>query len=189
MASYLFLFKTLHIIGFVAWFAGLFYLGRMFVYHREAMMEEDPKKSILIEQFHTMQMRVYRIICNPAMMITWTFGLLMLVAYGTGWLKLNPWMHAKLLLVVLLTLYHLYCKLIILKLHEKTFVMSSFKFRLFNEIPTLFLVSIVLLAVYRNGLNYGVAALYLLAFALVLTIFTKIYKFLRERKLPQNENP
>ena len=70
--------KALHVFGFVSWFAGLFYLVRIFVYHTEAMQRPEPKKSILIKEFNAMQWRVYKIICNPGMMITWFCGLAML---------------------------------------------------------------------------------------------------------------
>ena len=74
----LFFFKALHVFGFVSWFAGLFYLVRIFVYHTEALKREEPARSILIKEFNEMQWRVYKIICNPGMMITWVCGLAML---------------------------------------------------------------------------------------------------------------
>ena len=91
--SMYFLFKALHIVGFVAWFAGMFYLVRMFVYHREAQDDEQPKRDILTQQFNRMEWRVYKINCNPAMMLTWICGLSMLYLNGLEWLKVNPWMY------------------------------------------------------------------------------------------------
>ena len=98
-------FKSLHIIGFVAWFAGLFYLVRMFVYHVEAMEMEEPKRAILIQQYELMEGRVYKIICNPAMMLTFTFGIGMLVV-NPGYFSMG-WMHIKLTLLVLLLAFGL----------------------------------------------------------------------------------
>lgn len=171
-----FLFKALHIIGFVSWFAGMFYLVRMFVYHVEAMDKEEPEKSILVRQLSLMENRVYKIICVPAMNITWIFGIAMLIYHGLDWIKINSWFHAKLLLLILLTGYHARNKGIIKELGEGKLVMNSFNFRLYNEVPTLFLVSIVLLAVYKNNLNYLYAICGIIGFGLILFGITKVYK-------------
>jgi putative membrane protein len=158
------IFKSLHIIGFVAWFAGLFYLVRILIYHTEALDKADPEKSVLTKQFQQMEWRVYKIICNPAMMITWTFGIGMLVV-NTAYLQFG-WMHAKLLFVVLLTVYHLMSKRMIKRLEKGEAPMNSFRLRLFNEVPTLFLAAIVFLAVLgkANNLNYMYWAIGLLVF-------------------------
>lgn len=177
---YLFL-KGLHIIGFVGWFAGLFYLVRVFVYHAEAANLPDQERHILQKQYGLMQQRVYRIICNPAMMITWTAGIAMLIINGLEWLGTNSWMHTKLLLLVLLLVYHLYCKGIIKKLKNGKEPMDAFRFRLFNEVPTLLLVTIVLLAVYRNTINYFYLFGGLIAFAALMFLGAKIYKKRREK--------
>lgn len=172
--------KALHIVGFVAWFAGLFYLVRMFVYNEEAFDKSEPDRSILSTQFNIMQWRVYKIICNPAMMITFIGGF--------GMLYLNPaylqmgWIHIKLSLVFLLLAYHLYCKSVIKKLERGERVYTSFQYRLLNEVPTLFLVSIVLLAVLKNGLNTLYAFFGVLAFGVLLFVATKLYKRSREQK-------
>ena len=167
MLNLLYVCKALHVVGFVSWFAGLFYLVRIFVYHVEAKDKPSPDREILQQQFQLMQSRVYQIICNPAMMITWTAGLVML---GLGLFKAHPsitnylstssgtpgWMHLKLLLLVLLLAYHLWCKRIIKQLETNTNTFSAFQFRLFNEVPSLFLIAISFIAVFgRLGqLNY-----------------------------------
>jgi putative membrane protein len=179
----LYLFKSLHVFGFVAWFAGLFYLVRIFVYHTEAMEKPEPDRSILIKEFNAMQWRVYKIICNPGMMITWTCGLIMLYLHGLDWLKVNPWMHVKLLLLIALTVYHLHAKRVILKLERGESYFSSFQFRLWNELPTLFLLSIALLAVYRNTLNFLYAFVGILLFAVLLVMAAKMYKNYREKQV------
>jgi putative membrane protein len=179
---WLYFFKSLHIVGFVSWFAGLFYLGRMFVYHREAFDQPEPAKSILTQQFIQMQWRVYKIICNPAMMITWTFGLAMLFLHGLEWLGANPWMHVKLLLLVLLTVYQIWSKRLISDLEKGIFRYSSFQFRLLNEVPTLFLLSIVLLAVYKNALDFLYAFLGIIGFMAALYFGAKAYRRARERQ-------
>ncbi len=175
-------FKAFHIVGFVAWFAGLFYLIRMFVYYREAMDKEEPERRILTAQLNLMQWRVYKIICNPAMVITWICGVVMLIIHGVEWLGANPWMHIKLTLLILLTGYHHYCKQIIKKLEKGEATYTSFQFRLLNELPTLFLFSIVLLAVLKNSLNFLWAFLGILAFGFILFFAAKMYKKFRKRR-------
>lgn len=176
----LFFFKSLHIVAFVAWFAGLFYLVRMFVYHREAQDQPEPARGILSAQFALMEWRVYRIICNPAMLLTWACGLAMLYLHGLAWLAANPWMHVKLLLLVLLSGYQAWCKKVIQVLERGAFPYSSFQFRLLNEVPTVFLLSIVLLAVYRNALNSGLALLGIVGFMGLLFVGARWYRRRRQ---------
>ncbi len=179
--SLLLLFKALHIVGFTAWFGGLFYLVRILVYKREAYDKLQPEQSILLAQYKIMSDRVYRIICNPGMMLTWTFGLTLLYLHGWDWLKANSWMHIKLLLLVALTGYHVYCKMLIKQLNAGDVAISAFRFRLLNEVPTLFLLSIVLLAVFRNTLHFGVAFFGVLLFGVILFLFARLYKKQRHK--------
>lgn len=182
----LYFFKSLHIIGFVAWFAGLFYLGRLLVYHVEANDKPQPEQDILKRQFSLMQWRVYKIIANPAMMITWTAGLVML---ALGFLDKAPnyldtavgkggWMHAKLTLLLLLTVFHVWNKGVIKKLEAGTNKRSAFQLRLANEISTIFLVAIVFLAVFGKAgtLNYGFLFGGLLVFAILLYVSANAYR-------------
>ena len=174
-------FKSLHVIGFVSWFAGMFYLVRMFVYYRESLDKAEPERSILSDQFLQMQWRVYKIIMNPAMMITWTAGILMLVL-NTGYLQ-QGWMHVKLLLLVLLTGYHLYCKQIIRQFESGITKLDSFKLRLFNEVPTLFLVSISFIAVFGKAgtLNYLYLLIGVALFGGLIYFGARAYKRKREK--------
>jgi len=174
-------FKVLHIVGFVAWFAGLFYLGRMFVYHVEAMDKPQPERDILIKQFNIMEWRVYKIILIPARNITWSFGILMIVAYGWDWFKVNYWLHTKLVLVYALSVYQGSCQRMIKRLEKGEKPMDSFRFRLFNEVPTIFLLSISLLAVLKNNLNFLFAFVGILLFGFLLFWGTKKYKEIREK--------
>lgn len=182
MQELLLLSKAFHIIGFVAWFAGMFYLVRLFVYHTEAFEKNEPDRSILIKEFNEMEWRVYKIICNPGMIITWVFGLIMIFVYGMEWLATQPWLHIKLTLVFLLTGYHHYNKSIIKKLEKGKAVMSSHQLRLYNEVPSVFLLAVVLLAVFKNGINYLYILIGTVLFILLLVIFTKVYKNIRESK-------
>ena len=148
----IYLLKTLHIIGFVAWFGGLFYFVRILVYHQEAMQKEAAIKAILIPQYKVMEGRVKKIILNPAMIFTWICGL--------GMLALNPayleqtWMPVKLFFLVLLTGYHFYCLKISNTLDTQSDKYSDLTFRILNEIPTILLAIIVSLAVFRTAINF-----------------------------------
>ncbi|WP_435355802.1 protoporphyrinogen oxidase HemJ [Emticicia sp. SJ17W-69] len=170
--------KSLHIIGFVSWFAGLFYLVRMFVYHAESADKPESIREDWKKQYTAMQWRVYKIICNPAMMITWTCGILMLV--NTPAFLEQGWMQVKLVFLVLLTTYHLYCKGIISKQESGKTTFTSFQFRLLNELPTLFLVTIVLLAVVKDLLNFIYLFLGVIAFGVTLFFSARAYRKYRE---------
>ena len=171
--------KAFHIVGFVAWFAGLFYLVRIFVYHVEAEEKPSPEREILTRQFHLMEWRVYKIIANPAMMFTFACGIGMLIV-NPAYLQLG-WLHVKLTLLILLLGYHLYCKKIIQKLEAGTNTLTSFQFRLLNEVPTLFLVSIVLLAVLRNNVQYYFLFIGILVLAILFYLAAKAYRRKRKR--------
>lgn len=173
-------FKALHIIGFVSWFAALFYLPRLFIYHTEAFEEQEPKRQILLEQFIIMENRLYKIIMTPALVITFIGGLSMLHLRGTAWLQYNPWMFWKLGLIALLVAYHAYSKSIMNKLAAGTKVMTSTQFRLYNEVTTLFLVAIVLLAVYKNSLQFLYAFAGLIGLGIALSLGVRFYKKIRE---------
>ena len=169
--------KALHVIGFVSWFAGLFLLVRLFVYHTEAWERPEPEKGILSNQFATMEERVYRIILNPAMGITWIAGLVMIglglfADAAPNYLKSGTpgWMHLKLLLVVLLTGYHHFCNRLRKKLAEGQSPYSAWQHRLLNEVPTLFLAAIVFTAVFGKAgrLNYLYLALGIGLFGLLV---------------------
>jgi putative membrane protein len=171
--------KALHIVFVSSWFAGLFYLVRMFVYHAEAADKPEALREDWKMQYTAMQWRVYKIICNPAMMITWICGILMLI--NTPSFLEQGWMQTKLVLLVFLTAYHLYCKGIIRKQEVDKSTYTSFQFRLLNELPTLFLVAIVLLAVVKDLLNFVFLFLGVLVFGFTLFLSAKAYKKIRER--------
>ena len=167
----------------VAWFAGLFYLVRLFVYHTEAFEKENPKKDILCAQYHVMEDRLFRLICQPALGLVWIFGLAMIFYNGMEWFKENNWLHVKIVLVFALSAYHDYNRKIIKKLKLNQLVMSPFRFRLYNEVPTLFLLAIVLLAVYKNLLNFGYTFMAILAFGILLFLIAKFYRNIRLKSM------
>lgn len=139
MSAYLWI-KAVHVIAVVSWMAGLLYLPRLFVYHAEA-----PAGSELSETFKIMERKLLRVIMNPAMIVTWAAGLALVYANEALWTQ--GWFHAKALLVVLMTGFHMYCAR-----WRKVFLADSntrsHKFyRKINEIPTVLLVLIVILAI------------------------------------------
>ena len=176
------LFKSLHIIGFVSWFAALFYLPRLFIYHRESLDKGDEQSKILSSQFQLMESRLYNIIMTPAMLITISCGLIMLHLRGFDWFRFNIWMHWKLLFVICLVAYHFYCKKIMLKLSLGQATMSAMQLRFFNEITTILLLAIVLLAVYKNGLNFIYAFSGIVFTILLLVVGIRFYKKLRAKE-------
>jgi protoporphyrinogen IX oxidase len=172
--SYYLFFKALHIVGFVSWFAGLFYLVRIFVYHAETKEKPIEHRSFMQKEFSLMQGRAYAIIATPAMFITWICGLIML--YSNPGLLSQNWIRVKLVLLLILTAYHFYCKKIMRMQANGTDKITSFQFRLLNEFPTLFLVAIVLLAVVRDMLNFAYLFVGIIAFGFTLFLAAKAYK-------------
>lgn len=142
MATYFLWFKAWHVISMVCWFAGIFYLPRLFVYH--AMSEDMPSQA----RFAVMERKLYRGIMTPAMMATWLFGLIM-VTLGWDTYKAQTWLHIKLALVILLTLYHLACGRFRLKLMDNPHYKSHIFWRWFNEVPVLILVVVVCLVIIK----------------------------------------
>jgi len=116
-------------------------------------------------------------------MITWVCGLAMLYIHGLEWLKVNTWMHVKLVLLFALLAYHLHAKTVIKKLEKGEGYFTSFQFRLWNELPTLFLLSIALLAVYRNTLNFIYAFIGIIGFAVLLVMAARMYRNYREKEV------
>jgi len=176
--AYLF-FKALHIIGFVAWFAGIFYIVRLFVYHREAWEEEGEASAILRKQYEIMESRLMNIIQTPAMVLTLAGGIGMLLI-NPAWLS-QAWMHLKLTLVLGLMAYHFSNMRQMKKLRTHPTRFSSFGFRLYNELPTLILIAIVMLAVWKSleGLWLGLALL--ISLGVLFFVVAKVYRRKREK--------
>lgn len=134
--------KAFHVIAMVTWFAGLFYLPRLFVYHADTHDETG------YARFCTMEKRLGMLMSIGAA-ITIALGLWLLAGYGMAWLAANGWMHAKLVLVLALLGYHGWCQVQVKKFREKRNSGTAGYFRLMNEVPTIFLVLIVILAVVK----------------------------------------
>jgi protoporphyrinogen IX oxidase len=144
--------KAMHLIGMVSWMAGVFYLVRIMVNHAEAYDRSEPDRSVLLRQYKIMEWKAYRIIIVPAVIITWSFGVTMLCLVP-GWMS-QGWMHVKLLFLTLFTAYTHYCKTHIKRLEKDTSTFTHAHYRVMNEIPTLILVGVVFLAVFKQGTNW-----------------------------------
>lgn len=135
-------FKALHIIFMVAWFAGIFYLPRLFVYH-----SQNPSGAVH-EQFQIMERRLLYFV-TPFAILTLVFGLALMWSYGSAWLKASVWLHVKLVIVVLLYGYHGYCFKLLNDFKHQHNIRSTRFYRIFNEIPVLALFAIIILAVVK----------------------------------------
>ncbi len=170
--------KALHVIFVVCWFAGLFYIVRLFIYTAEAHAKEEPSKSILTQQLVMMQKKLWFIITWPAAVGTVIFGTWMLIENAV--LLYQPWMWLKLIFVGVLILYHLQCHVIYKQQKAGLYKLSSFKLRLFNELATVLLVGIVFLVIVKSSSSLVWGMLGLFAFAGLLMAAVFIYK--KQRK-------
>ena len=142
MNSYL-LFKSLHLIAVVSWMAGLLYLPRIFVYH-----VENKEKKEATDIFEVMEKRLFFYIMRPAMIFTWIFGLILIYLNGIE-IFFQLWMQIKLVLVILLSAYNDYLGRCLVSLKNNSNSRSSKFFRIINEIPTIMLIFIVFLAIFK----------------------------------------
>ncbi|BAP17941.1 protoporphyrinogen oxidase HemJ [cyanobacterium endosymbiont of Epithemia turgida] len=172
-----FWFKAFHLIGIVVWFAGLFYLVRLFVYHVEASQETEPAQTILKTQYEIMEKRLYNIITTPGMVMTVTMAI-GLIFTKPEILKLG-WLHIKLAFVALLLAYHFLCGWIMKQLEKGECQWTGQQFRAFNEAPTILLVIIILLAVFKKNLPLYLTTL--LVFTLIITITLSIQLYTKKR--------
>ena len=145
MNTYL-LFKSIHLIAVISWMAGLLYLPRIFVYHSESV--RDNKSEDLKETFKVMERRLFVYIMNPAMILSWIFGVLLIHTIGMGSFNFL-WLQLKLLFVVILTIYHFFLFQCLRKFAENNNSFSPKFYRIINEIPTVLLIGIILVVVFK----------------------------------------
>ena len=171
--------KALHLIFVITWFAGLFYIPRLFIYHIEATEKPSPDKEILTTQLKLMTKRLWYIITWPSAILATLFAVWLLILIP-DWLRM-PWIHVKLVFVVLLFAYHFKCHHLFNQLQNDRITWSSNQMRLWNEGSTLILFAVVFLVILRDAVNwiYGVIGIFLLAAMLMLGV--KIYKRLRSK--------
>ena len=172
--------KALHLIFVVTWFAGLFYLPRLFIYHIEGLKKPKNEADILTTQFKIMEKRLWYIITWPSAILTVLFAALLLVLMPE-WLA-QPWMHLKLFFVVLLVIYHLKTHKMYLQFQRDEANYSSLFMRIWNEGATLFLFAIVFLVILKDSLHWISGILGLFGLGLVLFLGIKLYKKTRKNK-------
>ena len=142
MNYYLF-FKSLHLIAVISWMVGLLYLPRIFVYH-----VENSEKKEATEIFEVMEKRLYFYIMRPAMILSWFFGIILIYINGIEIFS-QLWMHIKLGLVVLLTIYHEYLGVCLKSLKSNNNTKTSKFFRIINEVPTIILIFIIFIVIFK----------------------------------------
>jgi putative membrane protein len=170
--------KALHIVFIVTWFAGLFYMPRLFIYNREAQDKEASEKAILQKQFTIMMTRLWFGITWPSAVLTLIFGPWMWLLLGT----LPQWLAIKLGFVFLLYLYHISLHRIYRQQVRGIFKHSSQQLRIWNEVATIFLIAIVMLATVKQGISVVWGLIGLVLFIVVLMSALKVYKIIRQRQ-------
>ena len=171
MAAYYDLFKAIHIIFLVSWFAGLFYIIRLFIYHVEAFDRPDVERIVLQEQYKIMERRLMKIITTPAMILTLLSGIMMI--WARPFLLQFSWMYLKFGLLLLLFAYHGSCSYMMRKLKDDIIVAGSLKLRMWNEVATLLLVAIVFVVVFKDLTNWIWGVLGLVALGVLFMIIIK----------------
>ena len=140
------LLKSIHLIAVISWMAGLLYLPRLFVYHAESM--KNKKSDDLILTFQVMERRLFIYIMNPAMIVSWIFGILLIYTVGLDNLS-SFWLQLKLLFVFILTIYHFFLFNCLRKFAENRNFYSPRFYRIINEIPTILLMGIIFIIVFK----------------------------------------
>jgi putative membrane protein len=171
--------KALHLIFIVTWFAGLFYIPRLFIYHIEAAAKTSPEKEILTTQLKLMTKRLWNIITWPSAILSTIFAIWLLVLQPI-WLQ-EPWMHVKLGFVVLLFLYHLKNHQIFKQLQRDEVNYTSKYMRIWNEGATLILFAVIFLVVLKSAFNwiFGIVGIVILGILLMLGI--RLYKRIQDK--------
>ena len=177
--TYLYI-KAVHVIFIVSWFAGLFYMPRLFIYHTESQEKNKEVARLFSLQFQVMEQKLWRIITTPAMILSLLSGI-GLILINPGWLS-QTWMQIKLVMVLLLVIYHYFTYRIYKEMQADLFTWTSNSLRMWNEGATLLLVAIVFLVVLKNGFSWiwGIIGIILLGF--ILTIAIRLYRLYLEKK-------
>ncbi|WP_299671926.1 CopD family protein [uncultured Polaribacter sp.] len=172
--------KALHIIFVVTWFAGLFYIPRLFIYQTEAENKLEPAKSILQTQYKLMSKRLWYIITWPSAILASIFAFWML--YQNPYYLQEPWMLVKLAFVLALYFYHGFCQNIYSNLQKDIVKHSAFKLRIFNEVSTIILFAIVFLVTVKSAINWIWGVVGIILFGILMLLGIKLYKRIREKK-------
>ncbi|WP_298474741.1 CopD family protein [uncultured Maribacter sp.] len=179
MSEYYNYIKSLHLIFVITWFAGLFYIPRLFIYHIEAWQKSSPEKEILTKQLKLMTKRLWYIITWPSAVLSTIFAIWLLILMP-AWLQ-QPWMHVKLTFVLVLFIYHVKNHQIFKQLQRDEVKYSSKFMRIWNEGATLILFAVVFLVILKSTFNwiFGVVGIIVLGILLMLGI--KLYKSIQDK--------
>ncbi|APG64996.1 protoporphyrinogen IX oxidase [Tenacibaculum todarodis] len=172
--------KALHIIFVVTWFAGLFYIVRLFIYHAEAEKKDEPAKEILQTQYKLMSKRLWYIITWPSAILASFFAIWMLWK-NPIYLEM-PWMHVKLAFVLGLYFYHFACHKIFKQLQNDEIKYTAFKLRIWNEVATIILFAIVFLVTLKSAINWVWGVVGIILFGTLMMMSIKLYKKVRAKK-------
>ncbi len=172
--------KCIHIIFVVSYFAGIFYMVRLFIYHTEALEKEEPERSILHKQFSFMEERLWNIITVPALILMVLSGIYMF--YAMQWVYFTQgWMHVKLLFIVFLFVYHYYSWRLMKRLQAGQTTLTSVQLRMLNEVATIILFVVVFAVVFKNlFITYWYVAL--LAFIAMGVLIMLVVKLVNKGK-------
>lgn len=171
--------KALHLIFVITWFAGLFYIPRLFVYQIEAFDKPSPEKEILGKQLKLMAKRLWNIITWPSAILATVFAVWLLIL-NPLWLK-QPWMHVKLLFVLLLFIYHIKTHQFYKQLQRDKVSKTSNFMRLWNEGATFILFAVVFLVILKNALNWVFGVVGIVVLGILIMLGFKIYKKIRAK--------
>lgn len=172
--------KSLHIIFVTTWFAGLFYIIRLFIYFKEAEDKPELERNILQKQYQLMSKRLWYIITWPSAILTAIFATWLLILQP-HWLKAD-WMLIKLLFVLALYIYHFSCQHMINQIEKGFLKYSSTGLRIWNEVATIILFAIVFLVVLKNSLGWVFGVLGIFGVSILLMLGIKLYKKIRAKK-------
>lgn len=171
--------KALHLIFVITWFAGLFYIVRLFVYHAEAKQKPQPEQDILIKQYQLMQYRLWYIITWPSAVLASLFAFYLLYL-NPAWLS-QSWMHVKLAFVLLLYIYHGKCHQIFIQLQNNEVKHTSNFFRIWNEGATIILFAVVFLVILKSAINWVFGVIGIFVFSILIMLGFRLYKRIREK--------
>ncbi|WP_224484235.1 CopD family protein [Robertkochia aurantiaca] len=171
--------KALHLIFVTTWFAGLFYIPRLFIYQIEASEKPQPDREILTEQLKLMTRRLWFIITWPSAVLT-TLTAVLLLWISPGWLQ-QGWMHVKLFFVLLLFAYHWKCHLMFRELQQDKYRYSSSFMRIWNEGATIILFAVVFLVILKSAIDWMFGLFGLLGLLVFLMLGIRLYKKIRDK--------
>ena len=178
--------KALHIIFVVTWFAGLFYIVRLFIYFAEAEDEDEGTKAILQKQYKLMSKRLWYGITWPSAILTLFFASWLL--YKTPGFLTQSWMLIKLAFVIALYIYHFMCHQIFIQQQNNIVKYSSFKLRIWNEVATILLFAIVFLVILKTTISWVWGVVGIVLFGIILMLAINTYKKMREKKEESNNS-